>query len=396
MNRKPSISLNLEKAFTTETRRQRNKHCRWLSKFLCYFFFAFPVLKIFVKNSLFSSLSPCLRGSTSVFRLKAGLALVAATLFVVASVLPCAAAERTLKKATFIPLWSPQAQFAGYYTALDKGIYRKHGIDLTIISGGPNYSTTEYLAKGKADFAVLWLTTAIQERAKGVKLINIAQIVQKSSMMLVARKSSGIRTPADMNGKKVGLWGGDFAIPPHAFFNKYGLTVREVPQSYTVNLFLRGGIDVASAMWYNEYHTILNAGLDPDELSVFFLKDQGLNLPEDGLYALEKTVENDPALADEFTRASLEGWEYAFAHPEEALDIIIREMRTAKIPANRMHQKWMLARMRDLILTPGDRNASGLLNQGDYEATGRILQKDGVIRKVPGFSAFVRRPDAHR
>jgi NitT/TauT family transport system substrate-binding protein len=149
-------------------------------------------------------------------------------------------------------------------------------------------------------------------------------------------------------------------------------------------------------MWYNEYHTILNAGLDPDELSVFFLKDQGLDLPEDGLYALEKTVKNDPDLADEFTRASLEGWDYAFAHPEEALDIIIRQMRAAKIPANRMHQKWMLARMRDLILAQGVRSASGLLKQGDYESTGRILLKDGMIRKVPDFSDFARRPDAHR
>ena len=395
MNGNSSITPDLEKAFTTETRRHGDKQYRWSGKLPGHFIFSSSVLKISVKNSVFSSVSPCLRGLTVVSRLKAGL-LAAAMLFVIATASSSAAMERTLKKATFIPLWSPQAQFAGYYTALDKGIYRKHGIDLTIISGGPNYSTTDYLASGKADFAVLWLTTAIQERAKGVKLTNLAQIVQKSSMMLVARKTSGIKTPADMNGKKVGLWGGDFAIPPHAFFNKFGLKVREVPQSYTVNLFLRGGIDVASAMWYNEYHTILNAGLDPDELNVFFLKDQGLDLPEDGLYALEKTVLNDPDLADDFTRASLEGWDYAFAHPEEALDIIIKYMRQAKIPANRMHQKWMLARMRDLIMAPGDRNASGLLKQGAYEATGRILLKDGVIRKVPDFGAFARRPDARR
>jgi NitT/TauT family transport system substrate-binding protein len=324
------------------------------------------------------------------------LALAALLLFVVVTVTPSNAAERTLKKATFIPLWSPQAQFAGYYTALDKGIYRKHGIDLTIINGGPNYSTSEYLRNGKADFAVLWLTTAIQERASGVKLVNLAQIVKNSSMMLVARKSSGIRIPEDMNGKKVGLWGGAFAIPPHAFFKKYGLRVREVPQSYTVNLFLRGGIDMASAMWYNEYHTIINAGLDPDELKVFFLKDLGLNLPEDGLYALEKTVNNDPALAEEFAQASIEGWNYAFTHPDEALDIIIRQMRAAKIPANRMHQKWMLERMRDLIMEPGDRGVTGLLQQSDYAATGRILLQDGIIRAVPDFSSFVRRADAQR
>ncbi len=320
--------------------------------------------------------------------------LLTAALIVALAAAQAFAAERTLKKATLIPLWSPQAQFAGYYTALDKGIYRKHDIDLTIISGGPNYSSATYLAKGKADFALLWLTTALKEQAAGVKLVNIAQIVQKTSIMLIARKSSGIRTPADMNGKKVGLWGGDFAIPPHAFFKKFHIRVHEVPQSYTVNLFLRGGIDVTSAMWYNEYHTIIDSGVDPDALKVFFLKDEGLNLPEDGLYALEKTVNNDPDLAREFVAASLEGWQYAFAHPDEALDIIMKYMRAAKIPANRMHQKWMLARMRDLIMPQGNTAGYGRLARSDYETTARILLDNAVIRKIPPFDSFVWRPDA--
>ncbi len=328
------------------------------------------------------------------------MARICATLLLfLSNVFPSSAAAAgtgaALKKATFIPLWSPQAQFAGYYTALDKGIYRRHGIDLTIIPGGPNRHTDRYLAEGKADFALLWLTTAIRDRAAGVGLVNIGQIVQKSSMMLVARKPGGIRTPADMNGRKVGLWGGPFAIPPRAFFKKYHLRVRVIPQSYTVNLFLRGGIDVASAMWYNEYHTILNAGLNPDELTVFHLRDHVQNLPEDGLYTLEKTWRKDPSLVEAFRRASLEGWSYAFDHPEEALDIIIRYMRAAKIPANRMHQKWMLERMRDLI-TPADRATAGRLSRDDYLATARILMGDGVIREIPGFGAFTGRPDEVR
>lgn len=312
------------------------------------------------------------------------------------SVFPASAAEVALKKASLIPLWSPQAQFAGYYVALDKGIYRKHGIDLSILPGGPDYSSSEYLRSGKADFAVLWLTTAIQERAAGVKLINLAQIVQQSSMMLIAKKTSGITTPSDLNGKKVGLWGGQFALPPQVFFKKFGLRVREIPQSYTVNLFLRGGIDVASAMWYNEYHTILNSGLDPDELSVFMLKEYGVNLPEDGLYALEKRVKNDPALANEMTQASLEGWNYAFSHPDEALDIVIKYMGAAKIPANRMHQKWMLERMRDLIMPPGSQGVNGLLKKNDYEAAAHVLLKNGLISAIPDFSSFIGRPYARK
>lgn len=321
-------------------------------------------------------------------------ALLVVALLTLALCLPLPAAEPATKRATLLPLWSPQAQFAGYYTALERGIYRRHGIDLTIITGGPHRSPTTYLANGKADFTILWLTTAMQERASGVRLVNISQIVQNSSMMLVAKKSSGIRTPADMNGKKVGLWGGPFAIPPRVFFNRHHLNVRTVPQSYTVNLFLRGGIDVASAMWYNEYHTIINAGIDPAELNLFFLRDQGLNLPEDGLYTLEKTVKSDPVLVERFVRATREGWEYAFRHPEEALDIIIRQMRLARIPANRAHQKWMLERMRDLIAPGGSHGVNGVLKRSDYRTTGQVLLKEGILRAIPDYDSFVGRPDA--
>ena len=307
---------------------------------------------------------------------------------------PASAAETALKKATLMPLWSPQAQFAGYYVALDKGIFARHGIDLKILKAGPGHSPVQALENGTADFAVLWLTTALQHRSAGTKLVNLAQIIQRSSMMLISRKSSGIRTIADMNGKKVGMWGGDLSIPPRTLFNKYGINVREVPLTHTVNIFLRGGIDVTSAMWYNEYHTILNSGVDPEELNIFSLNEQGVNFPEDGIYAMEKTIHKDPALAKSFVTASLDGWRYAFAHPEEALDIVIKYMREAQVPANRIHQKWMLDRMRDLFIPGTLQEAPGILKEKDYEAVGRAMLKDSLIRSYPDYTAFCWRSDA--
>jgi NitT/TauT family transport system substrate-binding protein len=221
-----------------------------------------------------------------------------------------------------------------------------------------------------------------------MELVNLAQYVQRSSMMLIAKKSSGIRTLADMNGKKVGLWGGDLSIPARVLFAQQGIKVHEVPQSQTVNLFLRGGIDVTSAMWYNEYHTILNSGVDQEELNVVFLQEQGMNFPEDGMYAMEKTVHNDPALTAAFVEASLAGWRYAFAHPNEALDIVIRYMREAQVPANRTHQQWMLDRMQDLLMPAVSQGRAGLLNRQDYETVGRTLQNEGLIPDFPDYTIF--------
>ncbi len=300
-----------------------------------------------------------------------------------------APAQEPLKKISFIPQWSPQAQFAGYYVAYDEGIYKKHGIDVRIIQGGPGRPSSELLEKGEAQAGSMWLSTAIQKRSSGVRLVNIAQVIQRSSLMLVAKKGRSIKKPEDLNGKKVGLWGNDFRIQPMAFFKRYDLAVTVIPQSYSVNLFLRDGVDAASAMWYNEYHTILNSGINADELTTFFFSDHGLNFPEDGIYVMEETLKKDPALFCAFVRASIEGWMYAFDHPVRAVDTILKYMTEANVPANRVHQKWMLERMKDIIM-PGEQGAGApwTLKKEDYERVGEELKRGGLIGTVPDYSEF--------
>jgi len=305
---------------------------------------------------------------------------------------PCLvlAQETALTKASFIPQWVPQAQFAGYYVAYELGFYAKHGIDLTLIPGGPDRPASELLKTGKADLATMWLSTAIQERAAGVKLVNIAQMVQKSALLLVAKKSRGIKTLQDIDGKKVGLWGAEFRIQPLALFAKYHLNMQIIPQTYSVNLLLRDGVDVASAMWYNEYHTLLNAGLNPDELTTFFFHDYGLNFPEDGIYVMEQTLREKPGLACAFVEASIEGWRYAFDHQDLALDVIIKYLSREHLPANRMHQRWMLQRMQDVMVLPDNPNSMGCLSQNDYQSVSELLKEYGLIEIIPDFHSFCR------
>ena len=293
-----------------------------------------------------------------------------------------------------IPQWSPQAQFAGYYVALNKGFYARHGLDLTILRGGPEAPSGEALAKGQTDFATLFLTGGLQLRSQGVPVVNVAQIVQRSALMLVAKKSSGILAPADLDGKRVSIWA-DFALQPRAFFRRHGLYVTEIPQGYTLNLFLMGGVDAASAMWYNEYHTLLNAGLDSEELTTFFLADLGFNFPEDGIYCLESTLNAHPDRVRGFVQASLEGWRYAFEHPEEALDIVMARVQAANLPTNRVHQKWMLQRMEEIIFPPETRTAPGFLDENVYQTVAADLFEAEIINHtVPYRIFYAPRPSA--
>ena len=104
-------------------------------------------------------------------------------------------AETTLKKVSLAPQWIPQAQFAGYMVALEKGFYRDVGLDLTLLVGGPGKSPFVMLESGQATFCTDWLSNGIEKKASGLGIVNLAQISQRSALILVAKKKSGIEQP---------------------------------------------------------------------------------------------------------------------------------------------------------------------------------------------------------
>lgn len=302
-----------------------------------------------------------------------------------------AAGEPRSRRLVFAPHWLPQAQFAGTYVALARGFYADAGLEVTILPSGPDHPPSRLLADGTADVASLWLTTALQMRDRGIPVVNVAQLLERSSLMLVAKRASGIRAPADLHGRRVGVWDGDLLVQPLAFFQRYDIDSELVPLGSTINLFLRDGVDATVAMWFNEYHTILNTGVEPGELTAFLLRDHGLDFPEDGLYCREETLVRDPALCRDFARATLAGWRAAFAQPDEAVALTMRHMLEAHLGTNVAHQRWMLDRMQDLM-RPVDGRAPGELAHADFERTARALQESGWISSVPDFETFHRPP----
>jgi len=287
--------------------------------------------------------------------------------------------------------WVTQAQFAGYYVAKAKGFYDAEGLDVTIKAGGPDVNPSQVIAGGGADVVVDWMPSALATREKGVPLVNIAQVFQKSGLMLTCRKDSGIKTPADFKDKTLGVWFGGNEYPFLNWMNKLGLKtdgspggVKVLKQGFNVDPILQKQADCISTMTYNEYWQIIEAGMKADDLITFKYEDEGVATLEDGLYTLESTLK-DPAKVTKlakFLKASMKGWEYAAAHQDEAVKIVLDNDETGAQTEG--HQKTMMQEIAKLI--GNNPKGTGYLDEAAFNNTVKTLMSGGsdpVITKVP-------------
>ena len=249
--------------------------------------------------------------------------------------LMAAAAATTVQAADDVKLqlqWVTQAQFAGYYVALDKGFYTAEDLNVTILPGGPDIAPPQVLAGGGADAMLNWMPSALAAREKGLPVVNIAQPFKSSGLMLTCWKDTGIKSPADFKGKTIGVWFYGNEYPFLSWMSQEGISteggddgVTVLRQGFNVDPLLQRQADCISTMTYNEFGQVLDAGVSEDELITFKYEDQGVATLEDGIYALEDNLQ-DPAFADKmvrFVRASMKGWKYAEANPAEAANIVL-------------------------------------------------------------------------
>lgn len=285
--------------------------------------------------------------------------------------------------------WMPQAQFAGLYVAQDLGFYRDAGVALEIMRGGPDRDGVRLMKEGRVDFAETWLSTAIEYHEKQLPLVHILQVLNRSNAAIIARKSKGIHKIEDLNGRRISLWEGQFRPPFQVLLGKTGIRPVVVPQYYTVSLFLRGGVDACSGMEYNELNMVYLAGIDREELTVFFLRDYGVNFPEDAILCRRDVWEQSPEACAMVAEASLRGWEYTRENPEKALDIVMGYVEQERLPTNRTHMRWMLqVILRSIFPEEGDRWTLGELSREDYETTARWVKDQHIIDNIPAYDVL--------
>ncbi|MDH3189779.1 MAG: ABC transporter substrate-binding protein [Acidimicrobiia bacterium] len=290
--------------------------------------------------------------------------------------------------------WVAQSQFAGYFVAKDLGFYEDECLNVEILEGAVEIVPQTVLATGGAEFGLAWVPKALVSREQGADIVNIAQVFERSGTLEVSFADSGIESPADWAGKKVGNWG---------FGNEYELTaaielfgvqdVELVGQSFDMLALLNGELDAAEAMIYNEYAQVLEAVnpdtgelYQPEELNVIDFNEVGTAMLQDAVWVNADWIaeEGNEDIAIRFLKATFRGWIHCLDEFDECVDIVLDNGSTL----GKSHQAWQLNEILGLIF-PANKGIGimneDLWNQTVEVATGQIEELKGATITTDAF-----------
>ena len=310
---------------------------------------------------------------------------------------PAAAPETTAAEVELTPVnlqlqWVAQAQFAGYYAAVDQGFYEDEGLDVTILEGAVEIVPQQVVATGGAQFGLAWVPKALVSNEEGAGLVNVGQVFQRSGTLMVSWADSGITHPSDWAGKAVGNWGFGNEYELTAAIEKFNvLDVELVAQSFDMEALLNRDIHAAEAMIYNEYAQVLEAVnpdtgelYQPEDLNVIDFNDPEIAtaMLQDAIWVTEEYAEDNPDTVEAFLRASFRGWIYCRDNPDSCVEIVLAAGPTL----GRSHQTWQMNEINGLIWpSPG---GIGVMDAGLWAQTIEVATGQGVITADPGAGAY--------
>ena len=288
-----------------------------------------------------------------------------------------------LTKVTLQLKWLPQSQFMGYYVAKTKGYYAAEGIDLNILPGGSDIIPEQQVFNGVADIGVTWVSSLLKYQEQGWDLVHVGQMFQKSAMLLVSKAASGIKSPADLKGKKVGSWFGGNEYEILALLEKYKLNkdkdIKLVQQDFTMNQLINGQLDASSAMTYNEYGLLLESGIKASDLNVINMNDEGVAMMEDCLFVNSKWITANEDLYVRFLKASIKGWAEACADPVAAGKVVFDTDNSVSLE----HQTYMAKEVAKLVVPEGFAPKNiGYQEMKAIQQTADIGLKYGLLKKA--------------
>lgn len=291
------------------------------------------------------------------------------------------------QKFIFTPQWIAQAQFAGYYVALEKGFYEEAGLDVEIVHPSLTRSALSRIQANESQATTLQLCQAMEIIDSGLPMVNILQTSMNNSLVLVSHE--GVNP--FKKGIRVGTWSIGFDQIAICFSLKEGRDYQWIPYSSGLNLFLSGAVDAILAMSYNEYHQLEQAGVSITDKNMFRFSDHGYNIQEDGVYMTQKYYESHPDQARRFAEASRRGWEWAAEHPDETLEIVMDYVNENHVATNRVLQKRMLDEILRLQIDRESGQREFRLRPDMVEQAARMMRENQIILQEVSYNELIAR-----
>ena len=282
------------------------------------------------------------------------------------------------EKFVFTTSWTAQAEFAGYYIAKEKGFYREQGLDVVIQHPSLTSTTFHRLQSDQCDAAMISMMSAMDFIAQGIPLVNIFQDSMNSSNIIVSRWDT---EPLKMKGKKVAIFNSDPSYLAIIMSKKEGMDYEWVRFTSHINLFLSGAIDATMAVSYNEYYQLMQAGFKMSEENIYRFSEHGFNIQENGVYVKRDYFLTHREACQKFATATRKGWEWVAAHPDEALEIVMKYVRKYNAPTNRVMQKLMLKECLRLQLDPDSKRREFRVRPDMVEKASRLMLECGMLKR---------------
>ncbi len=294
--------------------------------------------------------------------------------------------------------WFTQAQFAGYFAAVDQGYFKDQGLDVQILEGGVDIVPQTVLAQGQADYAVAWVPKALASREQGAEITDVGQVFQRSGTLQVSFKNAGISGPSDLRGKKVGNWGFGNEFELFAGMTNAGLDpakdVTLVQQQFDMQALLKRDIDAAQAMTYNEYAQVLEAKnpatgklYQPTDFTAINWNDVGTAMLQDAVWASTERLQNDTGYQQttvKFLTAAMKGWVFCRDNAQKCRDIVVS--KGSKLGAS--HQLWQMNEINKLVWPSP--NGIGMVDSSAWTRTVDIALK---TRNAEGKTVLTKQPE---
>lgn len=296
--------------------------------------------------------------------------------------------------------WLHQSQFAGFYTAQQKGFYKENGISVILNSGGIDFPSISLVLNGGDDFGVAGADQVIEAVSSGKPIVAVATIYKRTPFCLFSFEEKGIKSIADFDDNLIGVkYGGNEEFTYRAmlaaaisekpelnnmFISKDGIykSKNEVSVKYDLTPFLNGEVDVWPGYSINE--PILAEKMSQKKVSIISPSDYNLILYADVLFTTKEMLKEHPEIVKKVVSGTIKGWEYALN--ENNYDEVVNYVLRYAVWSDYDHEMKMLSESRDLVLPPNEEG--GIMDPNVWSNMQSIMYKYKFVEKESDPNTF--------